>query len=261
MVSAAYDVDPVPSYWVRGTTGYVQLRTFVAPAEDALRAAFAFFGAQGAKDVVVDLRYNGGGLIDTAAVLADLLAGKDLSGEKMFDLEYDAEHASQDETFAFAEEAGGGSFERIAFVTTRASASASELVPNALDAYRTGSTLAFVGEGTYGKPVGQVVFPLTGCGTRLFLVSFRLVNAQGNADYFDGLPDSASNGGLCGAADDLTHPQDSIDEASTAAAVYFAEHGACPPAPALKALAARPRVDQLLAPAPRPEQRDMPGTF
>jgi len=264
MVSAAYDVDPVPSHWVRGTTGYVQLRTFVKPAESALRAAFTDFGSQGVKDVVVDVRYNGGGLLDTAEVLADLLAGKGLAGQKMYDLDYNANHADQDEHRPFAVDSSGvgGSFDRIAFVTTGASASASELVPNALDAYGTASTLAFVGATTYGKPVGQVVFPLSACGSELFLISFRMVNNAGNADYFAGLPDATSNAGLCAAADDLGHPQDSVEEASTAAALYFVEHGACPPAAAVRARAARPRVDQLLARIPgRPEERDMPGTF
>ena len=264
MVSTAYDVDPVPSHWVQGTTGYVQLRTFVEPAESALRAAFTDFGSQGVKDVVVDVRYNGGGLLETAEVLADLLAGKGLAGQKMYDLDYNAHHAGEDEhhPFAIDPSGAGGSFERVAFVTTGASASASELVPNALDAYGSASTLAFVGATTYGKPVGQIVFPLSGCGSELFLVSFRMVNNAGNADYFAGLPDATSNAGLCAAADDLGHAQDSADEASTAAALYFVEHGTCPPAAAVGARASLPRVDQLLARVPgTPEAQDMPGTF
>jgi len=264
MTSAAYDLDPVPSHWEQGSTGYVQLRTFIAPAEDALRAAFADFGSQGVKDVVVDLRYNGGGLLDTAEVLADLLAGKGLAEQKMYDQDYNSAHAAQDGHRPFAPDSSGagGSFERIAFVTTAASASASELVPNAIDAYRTASTLAYVGATTYGKPVGQIIFPLAGCDTELFLVAFRLVNAAGNTDYYDGLPDAQSNAGLCAAADDLQHPQDSVEEASTAAAVYFVENGSCPPAAAVGAPELWPPADQLLARTPTtPEEREMPGTF
>lgn len=66
MAPGTYDVDPVPSHWVSGTTGYVCLRTFIAPADNLLRAAFADFKDKGVQNVVVDLRYNGGGYVSTA---------------------------------------------------------------------------------------------------------------------------------------------------------------------------------------------------
>lgn len=265
MVSATFDLQPVPSYKVFGTTGYVQLRTFVSAAEDQLRAAFAFFKTQGVQNVVVDLRYNGGGSVNTAVVLADLL-GQGLVGKKMFELRFNGNHPLENESPAFAADPAGGSFQRVAFITTEGSASASELVPNALDAYLP---IAYVGTKTYGKPVGQMVFDLGGCNTVLFLISFRLVNAAGVTDYYTGLPaapqngEPGSSGPLCGAADDLTHPQDSTDEASTAAAVYFAENGTCPPVPAAaaRALAAAGGIDQLGVAARTYAQRDMPGTF
>jgi hypothetical protein len=136
-------------------------------------------------------------------------------------------------------------------------------VPNALDAYRTASRIAFVGAATYGKPVGQRVDQLGSCDSMLFLVAFRLANAAGNSDYFQGLPDAASNAPLCGAADDLTEPQDSQLEASTWAAIYFAENGKCPTLPPAAARARAPAeaVDQLAGAARTAVQRDMPGTF
>lgn len=260
--SVEFGLDPVPSYKVFGTTGYVQLRTFISSAEDSLRAAFAAFQAQGVQNVVVDVRYNGGGSVDTAALLADLL-GKGLDGREMVDLRFNGNHPEQTANghYVFHARPGSGTFPRVAFITTEASASASELVPNVLDAYPSDLQIAYVGTKTYGKPVGQVVLDLSGCNTVLFLISFRLVNANQNVDYFDGLPDAGSNGPLCAAADDLTHPQDSTDEASTAAAIYFAEHGSCPPAPAVRALASMGPIDQLIRAARGLVQRDMPGTF
>ena len=266
MVSAAFGLDPVPSYQVFGTTGYVQLRSFVSAAEDPLRTAFVFFKSQGVQSVVVDLRYNGGGSIDTALVLADLL-GQGLVGKQMFQLQPNGNFAAL--TASFGSEADGGSFQRVAFITTSATASASELVANALDAYPSVVPIAYVGAETYGKPVGQRVFDLPGCSTELFLVSYRLINAAGVTDYYGGLPAAPQNGipgsygPLCGAADDLTHAQDSPDESSTAAAVYFAQNGSCPPAPAAaaRARAAGGPIDQLGASARTFAQRDMPGTF
>jgi carboxyl-terminal processing protease len=261
MTSAAYSVDPVPSHWVQGTTGYVQLRTFIAPAENALRSAFADFKTAGVQGVVVDLRYNGGGSLDTAMVLADLL-GADQVGHPMFDIHFNDLHVSSSMRLNFEAETDGGAFQRIAFITTSASASASELVPNALDPYRSSSTIAYVGGTTYGKPVGQQVWELTGCNTVLFLVSFALQNSAGDAGYYTGLPDDNSKAPLCDALDDLAHPQDSVDEASTAAAVYFVEHGACPrAAPGLRSLAAAKLVDQMVGRGSGPAGRDMAGTF
>jgi hypothetical protein len=264
MVSAVFDVAPVPSWQIWDKTGYVQLRTFIEPAEASLRAAFRAFHDAGVQNVVVDLRYDGGGLLSTAEVLANLLA-QDLQGKAMYDLHLNPAHALQDEHRQFSAEADGGTFQRIAFVTSGASASASELVPNVLDAYRTSSTLALVGSRTYGKPVGQLAWELPGCDTILFLISFRLENAVGVADYFQGLPVVAtqaggpvSNAPLCGAADDLSREMDDPAEASTSAAVYFVEHGACPP-PALRAGPAMPSLKIPVGLGATPAERDMPG--
>lgn len=254
-----YDVDPVPPHAMFGTTGYVSLRTFIAPADLLLRAAFADLKKKGAKNMVVDLRYNGGGYVSTAQLLASLLGG-DLTGKPMFSKQYNAAHNDRNESETFRAEPEAGVFERVAFITTKSSASASELVPNVLDPYLK---VAFVGERTYGKPVGQSLFKLTDLDRELFLISFKLSNSAGSVDYFGGLPDASSIGPLCPAADDLAHPQDSADEASTKAALYFAEHGSCPMAAtgALRAAAAPEAVDYPRAERPTPAQVDMPGLF
>jgi carboxyl-terminal processing protease len=260
MTSADYGVDPVPAYWIQGGVGYVQLRTFIPAADAALREAFAAFQAAGVEGVVVDLRYNGGGYLVVAELLADLLGGG-LTGKVLYAAQFNAAHAAEGGTVSFQAEGAASAFKRVAFVTTDASASAAELVPNALDAYPSDVAVAFVGARTYGKPVGQYVFGLPGCNSLLFLVSFRLLNAVGHADYFDGLPDAESSATLCPAADDLSFDQESTSEPSTAAAAYFAEHGACPPpAPGLRASAPAAAVDPLRA-VGTPEALEMPGTF
>ena len=78
-------------------------------------------------------------------------------------------------------------------IATRASASASELVINGL---RPFVPVVIVGDRTYGKPVGQYLLPF--CDKVLAPVSFSLVNANGEGDYFDGLPVD------CTAADDIS---------------------------------------------------------
>ncbi len=133
--AASFDLDPVPLHRVYPDgTGYVALRTFISPAEPLLRQAFATLREAGVRRVVVDVRYNGGGYISTAQLLASLLA-RDRTGEEMFEQRFNARHGASNSFTPFTSEPEASAFERVAFVTTRASASASELVPNALDPY------------------------------------------------------------------------------------------------------------------------------
>lgn len=256
----AYSLDPVPAVAILPRTGlppagYLAVRSFIGTAEAPLRQAFADFQAAGATDVVVDLRYNGGGLVSLAELLADLLGGAQ-AGKLMYSMQFNARHASSGTTSFFSAVAGAMSPARIAFITTGATASASELVPNALDPY---ASVALVGGQTYGKPVGQISFQDPSCDLALFLISFRLVNSAGDADYYAGLPDAAFRGPLCPAADDLAQPQQSPLEASTATALYWLENGTCPPPP-VAARAVPPSTFPRPA-HPTPAQVDMPGLF
>lgn len=249
--------------------GVVVLRTFISTAEAPLKAAFDGFRANGITDVVVDLRYNGGGAVTTTEVLANLMGGG-LAGQTMYSQVNAAGHADLDVTKRFSPPAQAVALSRVAFVTTRASASASELVPNALEPWLAPASaapaIALVGTQTYGKPVGQRGFNLTDCNKVLYLVSFSLQNAEGEGGYFSGLPDAAFGGPLCAATDDLLHAQGAVGEASTDAALYWLANGACPGTAA--AAVAAPYALSVMAPDeyPTPEQptlaqRENPGLF
>lgn len=276
MTSAVYDLDPVVSKVVASPlgkpVGYVLLRTFVTPAEQKLRDAFAAFNQQGVKDVLVDVRYDGGGLLATAQVLASLL--HPAAGELMYRGQYNAKHTADSWTESFGGEASRlPAVDRVAFITTSGTASASELVPNALAAY-LGQSLAVVGGRTYGKPVGQTPFPLGSCQDQLYLISFQLQNKVGFGGYYDGLPDAAGQfgGASCAADDDLTHDLGDPAETSTRQALAFVDGGAAsctaiPPATATagavpsglsaaRAAAVYPRPAR-----PSPAQLEMPGLF
>ncbi len=267
--SALYDLDPV--VWKVITTvsppvGYVHLRTFVSTADDRLRTAFTAFKTQGVQNVIVDVRYNGGGLLDTANVLGSLL--HPIASDLMYRFAFNAKHPDQNTDQKFAVEASGIKPTRIAFITTGGSASASELVPNALAAY-LGPNLALVGDRTYGKPVGQASFDLGDqCADALYLISFALQNNDGYGGYYGGLPTADFKGTSCQAADDLTHEQGDPIEASTAAALSFLATGTCglPIASATTTTSAlrtatRSAVRPLLPAEPTPAQRDVPGLY
>ena len=268
MAKRAYTLRPVPPHRILdlpgGPAGYVALRTFIGPADGQLREAFAAFEAAGVTRVVVDLRYNGGGLVSTAETLASL-AGDGLAGQPMFRFALNPSHAADESTEPFHAESAAIAPARIAFITTGGSASASELVPNVLEPYRD---VALVGARTYGKPVGQIPFDLETCDLVLYLISFQLQNAQGEGGYYDGLPDADGHfsGPLCPAADDLAHPLGDPAEASTAAALHWLETGACAAPVAAPLLASPLRIAPGAASFPEPyapthAQRQLPGLY
>jgi C-terminal processing protease CtpA/Prc len=245
--------------------GVVVLNAFLTTAETGLRSAFAAFQADGITDLVVDLRYNGGGLLSTAGLLSNLLGGG-LSGQTMYDLVDNPAHADLDARASFSPQPQSVPAVRVAFITTRASASASELVANAMEPYLAPAggpaNIALVGTRTYGKPVGQRGFNLTECQKVLYLVAFSVANADGEGSYFSGLPDVGFDGPLCDAADDLEHAQGTVGEASTAAALHWIANGACPPAPAAAMALPGAAPDEPLTPAwPTVAQRENPGLF
>jgi carboxyl-terminal processing protease len=265
--SAVYDLDPVVSQIIPGTqVGYVHLRTFVSTAEDRLRTAFAAFKAQGVQNVIVDVRYNGGGLLSTANVLGSLL--HPVSSDLMYRFAFNPKHTDQNTDQKFSAEASGLALvNRVAFITTGDSASASELVPNALAAY-LGTNIAIVGDRTYGKPVGQASFDLGTCADALYLISFALHNKDGYGEYYAGLPAAGFAGTSCQAADDLAHAQGTPAEDSTQKALAFVTTGSCGTAaiapavlPGALQAAARPAARPLRPAAPTPAQRDIPGLY
>jgi len=215
--------------------GYLNLRTFIiANASDQLRAAFGQFGAQGVTELIIDLRYNGGGLVDVADVMGDLM-GSGRVGDVWSRTVLRESKAAENETQLLRNEVNAIAPTRIAFITTDASASASELVPNSMIPY-LGDNLALVGENTFGKPVGQIGFDLEACDLRVRAVAFQTVNADDQGEYFTGLASVVPN--TCRAVDDITRPLGDPQEASIAAALDFLGGRSCTPIAAAGADAA-----------------------
>lgn len=276
---ADYDIQPVsPRYGVQiidngGTmTGYINLRTFIDSAEQQLRDAFLQFRNAGVTELVIDLRYNGGGLVRTAELFADLLGRDRFTNEVQGVTRFRASKSANNETRNFQTQAQSIAPTRIAFITTGGSASASELVINAMIPYHD-ANMALVGSNTFGKPVGQIGLDRSACDDRIRIIAFATENADGNANYFDGLASSLTNS--CQAADDISLPLGDPAEASTARALGFLAGAACTPiagvldgatSSATTATSAQrvplslPR--ELLIPArPTPAQREVPGSF
>ena len=111
--------------------GYLNLRTFITPAEGTLRTAFASFKAAGVSDVIVDLRYNGGGLLSTAQVLANLLGGNRSTSDVIDYQTFRPEKSANNTVANFAPEASSVAPAHIAFIGAGGTASSFYLVMNA----------------------------------------------------------------------------------------------------------------------------------
>lgn len=204
--------------------GYLNFRTFiVADAAPQLREAFGMFAREGVSELVIDLRYNGGGLVSVAETMGDLM-GAGRTGQVFSRTVLRPSRASENQTRTFRAETNALAPARIAFITTDASASASELVINAMLPY-LGNNVALIGSDTSGKPVGQFGFDLAACDLRVRAVTFQTLNANGQGDYFFGLGPFVPN--TCRAGDDVTRPFGDPREASTAVALDFLAGRSC----------------------------------
>ena len=140
-----------------------------------------------------------------------------------FRLVHNPARANQDSTVRFQPQPQSVSPVRIAFLTTEATASASEINVNALKPY---VEVAIVGSDTLGKPVGQIAFDLPGCEDRLRLVAFKTVNALGEGDYYTGLA-ATMPGSACAAEDTLDAPLGAVEDNLTREAMDWLTNGAC----------------------------------
>jgi C-terminal processing protease CtpA/Prc len=242
---------------------YVNLRTFsVQSAEQDLRAAFSQFKAQGITEVIVDLRYNGGGFVYLAELLNNLLLNKS-SGTVMGYTTFRPSRASSNRTTFFAPQPESISAMKIAFIGTRSSASASELVMNTAVPY-LGANTALIGDNTFGKPVGQEAFDNASCDDRMRVLSFRTENANRQGDYFNGLASNFQR--TCRAADDITRQLGDPQEASIKAALDFLAGRPCA-APitggdaTTQGFREREQSELVTPETPSTVQREIPGFF
>jgi carboxyl-terminal processing protease len=244
--------------------GYLNLRTFIIrDGERQMREAFGRFRDEGVTDLVIDLRYNGGGLVSGADVLGDLmLAGRagQLWSRIVVRTEKQAEIDRDLPPRNIRNEPNAINPARIAFITTGSSASASELVINSMLPY-AGATIALIGSNTFGKPVGQFEFNFNACDLRVRPVTFKTVNANGQGDYFNGLASVMPN--TCRANDDISFALGDPAEASLRTALDFIAGRSCTPiisstGSVWQMQGAR---DMLTTHDPSVAQNEMPGLF
>lgn len=268
VTKANYELTPVSSrYGAKVISdggekiGYVNLRTFINTADPALRNAFDSFRTQGVTKVIVDLRYNGGGLVSIAELFARLMGANRTNSDVVDYLTFRPEKSSENSVTYFAAQSQSIAPVKLAFIGTGGTASASELVINAFTPYLHANS-ALIGSNTYGKPVGQIAIDKSACDDRLRVIAFAVENKDHQGAYYDGLASKMDK--TCAAIDDVTKQLGDPAEASTRAALDFLEGKSCTAIAASSgqtALAFKGERGLLTPERPSTAQREVPGSF
>ena len=246
VTKAVVTIDPLPQWRVidtpgGGSVGYIEFATFISTADPVFDTIFAAFRQAGVNDVILDMRYNGGGLVSTAELLGDYLGGDMFDSFVFSKTLFNANNSASNRSAFFGRLVNSMSLSRLVIVATNGTASASELVTNSMDAY---VEVAIVGDTTFGKPVGQVGIEF--CEKILRPTAFQTVNALDEGDYFGGLPVD------CPAEDDLALAVGDDNDPNVVSAMTYLATGACP-------VVALP-LQQKFAQVAEPQQLDLRGS-
>lgn len=253
MTSAIVTTDPVQNEKIiataSGDVGYLTFNTFgIVDAEAELIDAFTIFSNQGVSDLIVDLRYNGGGFLAISSQLAYMVAGSSAtSGRTYSQTVFNDKHPTinpvtgqnlsptpfYSTSLGFSVSQGQAlpqlNLSRIFVLSAGGTCSASEAFINGLRGIDV--EVILIGDDTCGKPYG--FYATDNCGTTYFTIQFRGENDKAFGDYADGFVIAGSDNGEdvvrgCVVADDFDHLLGDEQEARLAAALNYRETGSCP---------------------------------
>ncbi len=230
--------------------GYMLFNDHIATAEAGLIDGIRQLASAGVKDLVLDLRYNGGGYLDLAAELAYMIGGSALTPGAYFEQSRTNDRnpfnmttaqattpfwsTSQNFSVAAGQPLPSLNLKRVYVLTSADTCSASEAIINGLRG--AGVTVNLIGDTTCGKPYG--FYPQDNCGTTYFAIQFQGVNYAGFGDYADGFPPN------CSVGDDFNHALGDPAEAQLNTALGLRASGSCQPfaGSSRQILSARPRL-------------------
>jgi carboxyl-terminal processing protease len=217
----AIDSAPIAKTFdtVGGKTGYVVYNQFTNPSLGQWQTAAEKVKSEGASKIIVDLRLNGGGLVDIGARIAGSLTPASAASKRFTLIEFNDKHTVENEEIPVVANTLAGSFQEVIFLTSPGTCSASEGLIVGIRPYLDASKVTVIGETTCGKPVG---FTAPFYNDKTFnVLSFRGRNADGYSDYFDGLSPT------CNVIDVANADLGNANENVLAAALNYLNTGAC----------------------------------
>jgi carboxyl-terminal processing protease len=234
-----------------GPVGYILFNDHIATSEQQLIDAVTQLRSANVTDLMLDIRYNGGGYLDIASELAYMIAGPVPTSNEVFDQQtfndkYPSTNPvtgqpltptpfhSTSQGFSSTPAAGTSlpylGLSRVYVLTGPGTCSASEAIVNGLNGVNV--QVIQIGSTTCGKPYG--FYPQDNCGTTYFSIEFQGDNAQGFGSYSDGFsPQNATaltSAVLpgCSVADDFGHALGDPAEGRLAAALGYRAGLGCP---------------------------------
>jgi C-terminal processing protease CtpA/Prc len=239
---------------VSDQVGYILFNDHIATAEQELIDAVNSLRTSQVTDLILDIRYNGGGYLDIASELAYMIAGPAPTTGQTFELQtFNDKYPStnpltgaaitpvpfHDTSQGFSTTTPAGTalptlnLSRVFVITGAGTCSASEAIINSLRG--VGVSVIQIGSTTCGKPYG--FYPQDNCGTTYFSIEFQGDNAAGFGDYPDGFTPvnstTAASVSLpgCSVADDFSHQLGDPAEGRLAATLQYRSFGLCPTPP------------------------------
>jgi carboxyl-terminal processing protease len=231
-----------------GTVGYLLFNAHIATAERELVDAVNALKADNIQDLVLDIRYNGGGFLGIASELAYMIGGTPTAGRVFERLQFNDKHPTTNPvtgeplvpapfattTLDFSLPPGQAlptrALPRVFVLTGPDTCSASESIMNGLRG--VGVEVIQIGSTTCGKPYG--FYPADNCGTTYFSIQFKGVNEQGFGEYADGFSPANTIGGApplvpgCSVADDFSAALGDVIENRLEAALAYRAGQGCP---------------------------------
>jgi carboxyl-terminal processing protease len=197
--------------------GYFVFQSFTEASKEELTVLFSGFLNEDIDELIIDLRYNSGGVIDVANYLGNLFFGEVAFKGTFLKFVYNEKKSERNVDLRFQTEINSIVVPRVFFITTRSTASASEILINSLKPYADRIDMVIVGDTTLGKPVGSIAKQFT--DYTLVPVTYYIYNRDDEGDYFDGLPPDYF------VADDLDEAFGSPEEDCLKEVLYFIENG------------------------------------
>lgn len=196
--------------------GYSVFYGFLANAETELNNAFDYFKSAGITDLILDLRYNGGGDLNIANYFAGIIGGDIANNKPFITLTYNNKHSANNQTYNIISNSSSVNLTRLFVITTGQTASASEALINGLKPYMD---IKLIGSRTDGKPVGMNLWSIVPDNYVIAPITFKLTNKVEYGDYFAGLPVDQES------IDDICHDFGDRNEACLGQAIYYIVHG------------------------------------